>query len=156
MSEPKRAIGRPFAKGDDSRRYKAGATPKSVLEIVALAREASPTAMKALIANLRDPDGSVRNRAAREILIWGYGAPPKTPVHVDVPEDAASILKDAERRLLQMGLDGDLTALLAVLRAVAPEKYGKNADNVPPDDGLDTDVPGWLPPDPPAGGTDGV
>lgn len=157
MSEPKkRAIGKPFAHGDDARRHKRGNTPKSVLEVVALARAASPEAMQALIANLKDSDGNVRNKAAREILLWGYGAPPKTPVHLDVPEDPAAIVKESERRLLQMGLDGDLAALLAVLRALAPERYGKNADNVPPADGLDTDVPGWLPPDAPTGGTDGV
>lgn len=157
MSEPKtKALGRPFARGDDQRRYKRGSTPKGVLEVVALARAASPAAMQALIDNLKDADGNVRNRAAREVLIWGYGSPPKTPVHVDVPEEPGAIVKEAERRLLQLGLDGDLPALLAVLRALAPERYGKNADNVPPADGLDTDVPGWLPPDAPTGGTDGV
>jgi hypothetical protein len=110
--------------------------------------------MQALIDNLKNDNGQVRNQAAREVLHWSFGDPPKMPAHVDVPDEAAEIVKASERRLLQMGLDGDRAALMAILRALAPERYGKAADEFAPADGKDTDVPGWLPPDAPPGGSD--
>lgn len=102
-SAPRRGAprGKPFVSGDP--RQNAGGRPKALVEVVELARQHTPAAIKALADNLTDENGAVRNVAAQALLDRAWG---KAKEHVDVG------LREEDR-------DPLLTTLVALAQAAA-------------------------------------
>lgn len=65
--------GKPFAKGKSGN---PGGRPKTIKEVQELAREQTPAAIQALVDNLKDESGQVRNTAATELLNRAWGKAP--------------------------------------------------------------------------------
>ena len=55
-----------------------GGRPKTIAEVRDLARSYTVAAIDALVANLSDPSGAVRNAAAQTLLERGWGKAPIT------------------------------------------------------------------------------
>lgn len=66
--------GKPFEKGQSGN---PGGRPKSVKEVQELAREHTVDSIKALVKNLKDESGTVRNAAATELLNRAWGRAPQ-------------------------------------------------------------------------------
>lgn len=116
-SAPMTAIGRPFAKGDDERRYRGGRSPGQTART--LARACRGKTVAALEA-LRDAavDEKVRLEAAKVLLAYSDGEP---GVH-NVPTEADEKASDS----------GELAQVLELLKADAmgaqsPPRVGGDA-----------------------------
>lgn len=87
--KPKKSnAGRPKGKRSDERIW-----------LARLARQHAEKAIRALVKNLDDENGSVRNQAARELLDRGYG---RAPQEIILEDGAADDLVDKPRALSQL------------------------------------------------------
>jgi hypothetical protein len=94
---------------------------------------------------LLSQDDDVAMWAVEYLTKWGAGAPPKKP-RLDVPESAT--VADLEALLTEEAMEGDRAAILALLAAKDPERYGRQSKKPGDDDSdtpADTDVPAWTP-----------
>lgn len=125
--DPRRDDGK-FKPGHDDRRLPGG-KPAVVREFVQKLRE---TPVETLVEELqemrRSPHPATRAAAWREWMRWGFGAPPKPPSDIEVPDDDKALLALLEKQLKQRALEGDPEAQLLLLRALDPKKYGGDVD----------------------------
>jgi hypothetical protein len=91
---------------------------------------------------LASTDDGVAMWAVEYLTKWGAGAPPKKP-RLDVPESAT--VEDLEALLTEEAFEGDRPAILALLAAKDPARYGKQGDNAPTDNDSSVDVVDWAP-----------
>ena len=70
-------VGRPFQKSQSGN---PGGRPKIMADVREAARAHTKAAIDALVANLTDENGNVRNAAAIALLDRGYGKPPQAIV----------------------------------------------------------------------------
>jgi hypothetical protein len=91
---------------------------------------------------LASEDDAVAQWAIKYLTDWGVGAPPKKP-RVTVPESAT--VEDLEALLTEEAFEGDRPAILALLAAKDPARYGKQGDNAPPENDSSVDVVDWAP-----------
>lgn len=140
-----RHSGKPFAPGADPRRNPGG-RPRAARDLVAFAQQLSPEVQARVKKMLASDDDAVAQWAVEYLTKWGVGAPPKKP-RVDVPESAT--VEDLEALLTEEAFEGDRAAILALLAAKDPARYGRTSKKPGDDDaggdGDDTDVPGWKP-----------
>jgi hypothetical protein len=136
--------GAPFALGPDPRRNPGG-RPRAARELTAFAQDLGPALRERVKLMLLSPDDETAMWAIEYLTKWGAGAPPKKP-RGDV--DAATSVEDLELLLAEEAMEGDRAAILALLAAKDPERYGRHTMKKPGDDGVDTadtDVPAWTP-----------
>lgn len=139
-----RPDGVPFAKGHDERRNPGG-RPQAARDLVAFAQEMAPDVQARLKKMLASDDDEVAQYAIDYLTKWGMGAPPKKPRTV-VP--ASATVEQLEELLTEEAFEGDRAAVLALLAAKDPARYGKQTrkgEGEEAGDGDDTDVPGWTP-----------
>jgi hypothetical protein len=86
--------------------------PKKDWDAVEMAREHGADAIQALVDNLKDESGSVRNVAALGLLDRGYGKPAQT--------NNVNVTRDDVRHLT--GRDLDLAISEALAREEAPKR----------------------------------
>ena len=137
--------GKPFAQGADPRRNPGG-RPRAARDLVAFAQDLGPDIRERVKKMLASPDDAVAQWAVEYLTKWGVGAPPKKP-RLEVP--ASATVEELEALLTEEAFEGDRAAILALLAAKDPERYGRTSKK-PGDDeggeaGDDTDVPGWKP-----------
>jgi hypothetical protein len=145
VSKKRKVGGRPFAQGADPRRNPGG-RPKAARDLVAFAQDLGPAMRERVKLMLASDDDDVARWAVEYLTKWGAGAPPKKP-RLDVPESAT--VADLEALLTEEAMEGDRAAILALLAAKDPARYGRTSHQPGDDegggDGDDTDVPGWKP-----------
>jgi hypothetical protein len=133
--------GKPFAPGADPRRNPGG-RPRAARDLVAFAQDLGPNIRERVKLMLASPDDEVAMWAIEYLTKWGAGAPPKKP-RLDVPETAT--VEDLEALLTEEAFEGDRAAILALLAAKDPARYGKQGDNAPPENDNAVDAVDWAP-----------
>lgn len=102
-----------------------------------------PTA--ALQAVVAEADSTTRQRARHFLL--SHALAPHARWETDGKETPELTVRELETILEHAAGEGDRAAVLALLAAKDPARYGPPAVRTPSDagDGLDTDVPAWTP-----------
>ena len=139
-----RPDGVPFAKGPDPRRLPGG-RPKAARDLVSFAQELGPDIHERVKLMLRSADDETARWAIEYLTKWGAGAPPKKP-RTTVP--ATATVEQLEELLTEEAFEGDRAAVLALLAAKDPARYGRQTrkgEGEEGGEGDDTDVPGWTP-----------
>ncbi len=136
-----RPEGEPFAPGPDARRNPGG-RPKAARELTAFAQELGPDIRERVKLMLLSHNDETAMWAIEYLTKWGAGAPPKKP-RGDVA--ASTSVEDLELLLAEEAHEGDRAAILALLAAKDPARYGKQGDNAPPENDSSVDVVDWAP-----------
>lgn len=136
-----RPEGKPFASGPDPRRNPGG-RPQSARDLVSFAQDLGPDMRERVKLMLNSPDDEVARWAIEYLTKWGAGAPPKKP-RLTVPTSAT--VEELEELLTEEAFEGDRAAVLALLAAKDPARYGKQGDNAPPENDNAVDVVDWAP-----------
>lgn len=136
-----RHVGKPFASGPDDRRN-AGGRPKAVRELIAFAQDLGPSIQTRLKKIIEMGDDEAALAAIGFVTKWGMGSPPKKARGV-VPTSAT--VEELEELLTEEAFEGDRAAVLALLAAKDPARYGKQGDNAPPENDNAVDVVDWAP-----------
>lgn len=139
LSTERRGRGGPYRKGEPNpHAWKKGVSGnpggRKALDPVsrtALAA-AGPDAIARLIALTSCGDEKVALAACCRVIEIVYGKDPMR-AHVALGGSDANRLRALEHELHRRAVEGDTTALLAALRALAPDRYGPPRDS----DGLD-------------------
>lgn len=100
---------------------------------------------KALQAVVVEADSVARQRARHFLL--GHALAPHSKWEHEGKETPELTISELEALLSGLAEDGDRTAVLALLAAKDPARYGPPARAAAqdPGDGADTDVPEWRP-----------
>lgn len=133
--------GKPFAKGHDARRNPGG-RPQAARDLVTFAQEMAPDVRARLKKMLASDNDEVAQYAIEYLTKWGAGAPPKKP-RTTVPTSAT--VEELEELLTEEAFEGDRAAVLALLAAKDPARYGKQGDNTPPEHDNTVDIVDWAP-----------
>jgi hypothetical protein len=106
-----------------------GGPPKPVREALRLAREATPAAMRELIALLGDPDPRIRLLAANSLLDRGLGRARERPPADDDAEGPPDLSSAEVRQLIMVRLER-LRAGIADMDDPVLERVANNAGGV--------------------------
>lgn len=104
----------PFEKGKSGN---PGGRPKKSSQAAYLARKYAEQAIEALVGNLKDENGSVRNSAARELLDRGFGKPEQ---YVELDADQKHTIRELPET------DDWLSQFVGAGKKKTSKKAGKN------------------------------